>query len=61
MAKTRALKDAARDPLAKKENWGYQTNRKEPKKKSNGLAIVGAFILGLAGGIILRHFLKIRF
>ncbi|MFO7738057.1 MAG: hypothetical protein R6V46_06290 [Desulfatiglandaceae bacterium] len=60
MAKTRALKDAARDPLAGKENWAYQTNRKEPKQTSNGLAIIGAFILGLAGGIILRHFLKIR-
>ena len=60
MARTRALKDAARDPLARKENWIYQENRKERKKNPSVLAIVGAFILGLAGGIILRHFLKIR-
>jgi hypothetical protein len=60
MARTRALKDAARDPLARKGKWSYPENRNEPKKNSNALAIVGAFIIGLAGGIILRHFLKIR-
>jgi hypothetical protein len=60
MGRTRALKDAARDPLASEGNWIYPENPSEPKKNSNALAIVGAFVIGLAAGIILRHFLKIR-
>lgn len=54
------MKDAARDPLASEGNWIYPENPSEPKKNSNALAIVGAFVIGLAAGIILRHFLKIR-
>lgn len=60
MAKTRALKDVAKDPLATKEAWVNQNNPKASKKNPHILTILGFFTLGLAGGFFLRHFLKIR-
>jgi hypothetical protein len=60
MAKIRALKDAAKDPLATKEAWVNQNNPKTTKRNPNLLTILGFFSLGLASGFFLRHFLKIK-
>jgi hypothetical protein len=60
MAKIRALKDAAKDPLAAKDSWVNQNNPKASKRNPHLLTILGFFTLGLASGFFLRHILKIR-
>jgi hypothetical protein len=60
MTKSRALKDAAKDPLAKK-----QPNNE--KNRSHGinfsrivLTVAGAFLAGILGGLLTGRFIRFR-
>ncbi len=56
MAKKRALIDAAKDPLARKEPAPAPV---QPVRKSHPVTIVLAVIVGLAGGLLMNRWLRI--
>jgi hypothetical protein len=56
MAKKRALKNAAQDPLAKK---AFLPATAKPSRKTHPAAIVLAFVVGMAGGILTNRWLKL--
>jgi hypothetical protein len=59
MPKKRALKDAARDPIAERET---NTRTVKPDKPEDGysvLTVVVAVVVGLIGGFITSRFLRI--
>lgn len=56
MAKKRALIDAAKDPLAKKESV---TPAVKPVHKSHPVTIVLAVVVGLVGGFLMNRWLRI--
>jgi F0F1-type ATP synthase assembly protein I len=60
MPTTRSLKDAAKDPLVKKEKAVSQKTDKESSTKKCALKILAAVIVGLAGGFVTSQLLKFR-
>lgn len=62
MARKRVLKDAAQDPVAKRESLkGKEKEVQETSKGGSGKLIVAAFVAGLVGGMISLRFLKLWF
>jgi hypothetical protein len=56
MAKKRALIDAAKDPLAKKDPISAPV---KPVRKSHPVTIALAVIVGLVGGVLMNRWLRI--
>jgi hypothetical protein len=61
MARKRALKDVAMDPLAKKEPLDLPKKKANPKGGTHPLTIALAFAVGLASGFLSYRFLRIWF
>jgi hypothetical protein len=60
MAKKRALKDAAKDPVAKKESPAAKIPEKQTPSNASALKILGAALLGIAIGIVGGQFIRLR-
>ena len=61
MARKRVLKDAAKDPVAKRESL-KATEKKEKSKGGYSKGIVtAAFVAGLIGGMISFRYLRLWF
>jgi len=61
MARKRALKDAAEDPLVKKEPLIPEEKRERFNGKQYVLTIVAALVAGFLGGLISNRFFRFRF
>ena len=59
MAKKRALKDAARDPIAERETATKKIKQDKPEEGYSALTVIAALIVGLLGGLISSRFLRI--
>ena len=61
MAKTRALKDVAQDPLAKNVNPAVKFKDRKPAGNPHVFKTLAVFLVGLAGGYITGRFFRIGF
>jgi hypothetical protein len=59
MAKKRALIDAVKDPVAEKGGTVARDSKKETRESPNLFFVVGAFMVGLIGGLIVHRFFRI--
>jgi F0F1-type ATP synthase assembly protein I len=59
MARKRGLKDAAADPLAKKEIYAVQEKKEQKTGRPSCFKIAVTFCVGLLAGVLASRFLKI--
>lgn len=59
MARTRGLKEAAADPLAKKETYAVQEKKEQKAVSPSCFKIVATFCVGLIAGLLASRFLRI--
>jgi hypothetical protein len=59
MAKKRTLKDAVKDPVAEKEGSIPRGSKEEMKEGPALLFVVGAFLVGVIGGLIAHRIFRI--
>jgi hypothetical protein len=57
----RALKDAVKDPLVKKEKAAPKTKKNHPHLNRLLISVVASLIGGFLGGVAATRFFKIRF
>lgn len=61
MAKARALKDAAKDPLVKKETSVTESKKKNAQMSRLIITVIVSLIGGFVGGVASTQFFKFRF
>jgi hypothetical protein len=61
MAKVRALKDAAKDPLVKKETSIPESKKNNANMSRFFAAVIVSLVSGFIGGVAATRFFKFRF